>query len=257
MKVRIIIGQLILLFFITGSVQAQIDDNSQEDIHKITREKDSIKAIERGKRINESYDGNWSIGVGINIIDDSGKIFSGIKIDEDWNTSNPFTFTVEYFHNVFVSFGISASLNEYIAGKNIDNLGTVIEGFEASYLAIDFFSKLYFRDFFQTTRFDPYVLLGMGYTKIGAYKLDPYPENIFKPGLEHIEIDEDGNYVIPDIGRITGNVGLGFNFWFSRNFAFNLNAAWKFGIPTGEYVSGPNSVSHQVQYSLGLFYLFN
>jgi len=238
-------------------MNAQISNDTIADIHQITRQKDSIKAIEKRKRINESYDGNWSIGVGINIVDDSGKKFSGLDINEDWNTSLPISVKVEYFHNVFVSFELAASMNEYIAGKNIDNTGYIIEGYEASYLAFDFSTKLYSRDFFQPSKMDLYIFLGFGYTQIGAYKLKPFEDNILRDDLDHINIDEDGNYDIPDIGRLTGNGGLGFNYWFSRHWAFNLNIAWKFGIPNGEYKTGPNSVSHQIQYCIGTLFLFN
>lgn len=257
MKLKLFILQIILLNIFVGSVNAQIIDVSDTDIHELTRQKDSIKAIEKKKKINETYNGNWSIGVGINIVDDAGKKFKGLDIDEDWNTSLPFSAKIEYFHDVFVSFELSASMNEYVAGKNIDNTGYIIEGFEASYLAFDFSTKLYSRDFFHTSRMDPYLFLGFGYTQIGAYKLEPFEDNIFRDDLDHITIDEDGNYDIPDIGRFTVNGGLGFNFWFSRWWAFNINMAYKIGIPSGEYVSGANSVSNQVQYSFGTLFLLN
>ncbi len=71
----------------------------------------------------------------------------------------------------------------------------------------------------------------------------------------HIAIDENGYFDIPDIGRITINGGIGFNYWFTRIWAFNLNAAFKFGIGTSEHKRGMNSVSNQLQYSIGTHFL--
>ena len=256
MKIKYGLGQLILIIITISSMNAQISNDTIADIHQITRQKDSIKAIEKRKRINEYYDGNWSIGVGINIVDDAGKKFKGLDINEDWNTSLPISVTIEYFHNVFVSYGITASINKYIAGKNIDNTGYIIEGFEASYLAVDFSTKFYFRDFIHTSRMDPYLFLGFGYTKIGAYKANPF-DILMHDDLDDITFDEDGNYDIPDIGRFTVNGGWGFNIWFSRIWAFNFNMAWKIGIENGDHRRRSNSVSNQMQYSVGTIFLLN
>lgn len=104
---------------------------------------------------------------------------------------------------------------------------------------------------------DPFLSMGFGYTLISAYKLDPFENNILRDDLDHIDINEDGEYVIPDIGRITFNMGIGFNFWFSRVWAFNFNMAWKVGLVSGENPIGPNSASNQIQYGFGTIFLLN
>ena len=53
---------------------------------------------------------------------------------------------------------------------------------------------------------------------------------------------------------MTVNGGLGFNFWFAETWGLNFNFTGKVGLPSGEFKSGPNSVSNQAQFSLGLIY---
>lgn len=257
MNLRLLILQLLLTSTFVSMLHAQSYEVANSVMDQSISQQDTIVPEPKKRNINEGYDGNWSIGIGVNALDDSGKQFSDFNINEYWNFSMPFTFSVEYFNNGMFSFALMASYNEYVAGKNIDDTGLIIEGFEADYLAVDFSTKFYTRDFFHASRMDPYLFLGFGYTNISAYKLEPFPENDMREDLDHISIDEDGNYDIPDIGRLTGNGGLGFNYWFSHNLAFNLNIAWKIGIPIGDYESGPNSVSNQIQYSFGILYLFN
>ena len=57
----------------------------------------SLNAQSKGnKRVNDHY-GNWTLGAGINVVDDSGmkgKDFFNTK--ENWNMSNPYLVSVEY-----------------------------------------------------------------------------------------------------------------------------------------------------------------
>ncbi len=76
---------------------------------------------------------------------------------------------------------------------------------------------------------------------------------MFRPIIYDIPIDENGFYDVPEIGRITLNGGIGFNYWFVENFGLNFNFAVKVGMASGEFKTGPNSVSNQTQFSLGLF----
>lgn len=248
---------LIVVSIWVSSVNAQSIEEKNSDTIQSVDEKNSKKTKSKNRKINDSYDGNWSIGVGVNVVDDSGKKFKDFNTSENWNFSMPLTVNVEYYNNNILSFAIMLSFNEYVAGKNIDDTGFIIKDFEASYMAVDFATKFYLRDFFHTSKFDPYGFLGFGYTKIGAYKSDPFENNILRDDLDHIAIDENGYLDIPDIGRITINGGIGFNFWFSRIWGVNFNMAGKFGIGTSENKRGPNSVSNQMQYSLGTHFLLN
>lgn len=242
-------------FLLVCTMNAQsTDENSIEDDQledKIIIPKVKLK----DQKINSTYDGNWSIGVGINIVDDSGKQFKEFNTSENWNVSKPLVVNVEYFHNVFVSFALQLSFNEYVAGKNIDDTSFVIEDYEASYMAVDFATKFYLRDFFYPARFDAFGSLGFGYTKIGAYKSEPFEDNYLRDDLDHIAIDENGNYDVPAIGRITINAGIGFNYWLTRVWALNFSTVLKIGLGNGENIRGPNSVSNQIQYTIGTHFL--
>ena len=215
------------------------------------------------KKVNTSY-GNWSFGAGINIIDDSGtKGKDFFNTSENWNMTSPFTFHVEYYIDNQFSLVAMASMNKYVEGKNIDNTSFIIKDFEADYFAVDLATRFYFGDLFSNYTFDPYIFLGFGYTKIGAYKSDPFevdipidldvpPDNIYD-----LPIDENGFYDISEIGRMTLNGGIGFNYWFAESVGLNFNFATKIGLASGEYKVGPNMVSNQVQFSLGIIYFLN
>ncbi len=82
------------------------------------------------KRVNDSF-GNWSIGAGINVVDDSGtegKDFFNTK--ENWNVSNPYLVSVEYYFDNQWSIVASGSINKYVSGKNIDSTGVIVKGLQ-------------------------------------------------------------------------------------------------------------------------------
>ena len=225
----------------------------------------SANAQNDGNKRVSSYTGNWSFGVGINVVDDSGtKGKDFFNTSENWNMTSPFMVSIEYYINNQFSLVATGSMNKYLEGKNIDNTGLIIKDFEPDYLAIDLATRFYFGDLFTSYTFDPYIFLGAGYTTIGAYKSDPFiidvpidtdviPDN----NIYDLPTDENGNYDIPEIGRITINGGIGFNYWFAEAFGLNFNFATKVGMASGEYKTGPNMVSNQVQFSLGLIYFLS
>ena len=215
----------------------------------------SANAQSKGnKRVNDSY-GNWSFGAGVNVVDDSGtKGKDFFNTSENWNMTSPFMVSIEYYIDNQFSLVATGSMNKYVEGKNIDNTGLIIKDFEPDYLAIDLATRLYFGDLFTSYTFDPYIFLGAGYTTIGAYKSVPFEENSLRTDLDHIAIDENGFYDVPEIGRVTINGGIGFNYWFAETFGLNFNFATKLGMASGEYKTGPNSVSNQTQFSLGVIY---
>ena len=215
----------------------------------------SANAQNEGNKRVSSYTGNWSFGAGINVVDDSGtKGKDFFNTSENWNMTSPFMVSIEYYINNQFSLVATGSMNKYVEGKNIDNTGLIIKDFEPDYLAIDLATRFYFGDLFTSYTFDPYIFLGAGYTTIGAYKSVPFEENSLRTDLDHIAIDENGFYDVPEIGRVTINGGIGFNYWFAETFGLNFNFATKVGMASGEYKTGPNSVSNQTQFSLGVIY---
>ncbi len=224
----------------------------------------SLNAQSKGnKRVNSSY-GNWSFGAGINVVEDSGTKGKGFfNIKENWNFSSPITVNVEYFIDNQWSLSVAGSMNNYVSGKNIDSIGFVVIGFTADYFAIDLSTKFSLGDFFSSYTFDTYVFLGFGYNKIGRYKIDPFivdlPEDIdVKPNeINGILVDQNGYYDMPAIGKITLNAGVGFNYWFAETWGLNFNFAGKVAIGDGEFKTGPNSVSNQTQFSLGIIYFLH
>ena len=214
------------------------------------------------KRVHYNY-GNWSIGAGINTVDDSGTKGKDLfNTKENWNTTFPFTANLEYYIDNQWSISLAGSTNKYVSEKNIDNTGLIIQGYGADYLAVDLAARFYFGDFFSTYSFDTYVFLGGGYNIIGAYKSKPFifdvpvDTDIVPNEINAIPIDENGNYNIPEIGKITLNVGLGFNYWFAKTWGINFNFTGKVALPSGENKKGPNAVSNHAQVSFGLIYFF-
>lgn len=213
------------------------------------------------KRVNDVF-GNWSFGAGINTVDDSGTQGKTLfNFEENWNTTSPFTLSAEYFIDNQWGISLAGSTNKYVSGKNIDNTGLIIQGYAADYLAVDLAARFYLGDIFTSYAFDPYMFLGVGYNVIGSYKSKPFvvapiDTDIDPNEISAIPIDENGNYNIPEIGKITLNGGAGFNYWFAKTWGINFNFTGKIAMESGEYKRGPNSVSDHAQFSLGLIYFF-
>ena len=230
MKIKKIVLIIAVLGFFISNIHAQ-----------------SNSSWRSGKQVNDVYDHNFGFSIGVNIVEDGNQIFGGfLNPSEYWNFSRPIYLNAEYFLNNKFSFNAMFSLNQYKAGKQIDLL-YILEGQEASYFAFDLGAKLYFRDWFNSYKFDPYVLAGFGYTTIGAYQGIPVDE--FAPDQSVV--------VVPSIGRMTLNAGLGFNVWFSQNWGMNLNMIGKWGLATGDHEKVPNDVTNQLQYTMGVVYLLN
>jgi len=191
---------------------------------------------------------NWSFGAGINIVDDSG---NGLYIGDHWNISSPFAVSAEY--HISNAFGFSALFtnNNYKEGKKIDG-NFIAEGYEASYYAGDLAIKFYLRNWFNTPVLDPYIFIGGGYTNIGEYRASSGNYD-FNPDTD--DLDENGNLMVPEIGRFTFNAGFGMNIWISNHWGLMGAATGKYGFASGDYERGTNSISNQIQYTMGILYL--
>lgn len=215
------------------------------------------------KRVNSFY-GNWSLGAGINVVDDSGtKGKNFFNVEENWNLSSPFTVSIEYYIDNQWSISTTGSMNNYVSGKNIDSLGLVAKGFTADYFAVDLSTRFYFGDLFSSYAFDTYMFLGVGYNQIGRYKIDPFkvdqPIDVdtLPNEINGIPIDENGFYDMPAVDKITLNAGVGFNYWFAKKWGLNFNFSGKVAIRNDEPKIGPNSISNHAQFSVGVIYFFS
>lgn len=159
----------------------------------------------------------WQVGIGYNFVDDSGfRMNDYFNFKEVWHAvPYPSRVSVGYYMENGLGLEVIGSYNEYDAGKIVD--GDVLPE-DLIYRAVDLkvsydLNKLVG----QTGWFDPYLMIGAGYTSVG------------------------------DIGRATFNGGGGFNIWLSGAIGFNLNSMGK--IP----ISNSLATSH-LQHSLGLVF---
>ena len=169
---------------------------------------------------------DWVLGIGINGVYDA-KSNDFFSINEKWNLGNPIYVSAEYFLNNKFSVASILSFNKYKEGKIIDKQ-TILKNHEASYVAFDLAGKYSFRDLLNSNAFEPYVLLGAGYTHIAEYKT------------------EGNDQIIPAKGRMTLNAGIGLNYWLSEDWGLNINGIGKFGLRNG--------VTNQLQASLGVLF---
>ncbi len=161
---------------------------------------------------------SWMIGLGYNIVDDSGDVFDELfSIDEQWNVlPYPSRISIgKYFKN---GLGIEAigTYNTYKVGKTIDG---VINTEEKDYLGID--ARLTYdlnKLIGQTGWFDPYVGVGAGYT--------------------------DAN----DLTRGTYNAIVGFRTWFSDRIGLDFSSSGKWSMD--------NVASNHLQHAAGVVYQF-
>jgi len=187
-----------------------------------------------GPLLNENYQNTWSIGAGLNIVNDSGYTFANPS--ENLNFSVPFYVSAEYYLNNQFSFMAMLSSNKYKEGK-VYNKGYIV-GDEVNYFSADLNTKFSFREILNSYQFDPYVFLGFGYTSLSEFTTvqKEYPFNV----IEHTAT-----------GRLTINAGLGFNVWITQNWGVNLNIAGKWGANTAV------DKNNHKQYSLGAVYILN
>ena len=193
----------------------------------------TLQAQTYRKNFNKKQQGDWFLGIGFNTVSDSGKgkladIFGG----KNGNFSNPFILQGEYFTNKNFSIQARLSFNNYKSGKIIDSR-TIQQGDEPSYLAIDFNSKYHFAQLIHSNVLEPFVVAGIGYTTIKSYTA----------------LNE--TVPVPTVGRVTINTGVGTNYWFTKNWAIQVDVLGKFGLKSEKnsaYITG------QTQFTVGTVY---
>ncbi len=203
------------------------------------------KRVQTGPKLDK----NWSFFLGANIVDDSG--LEGKYIGDHWNFSAPVAVSLEY--HISNAFGVSALFtnNKFTEGNKIDG-NIIVKDFEANYMAGDLALKFYMRNWFRTPVLDPYIFAGGGYTNIGKYRVS---SGNFEFDSETDDLDENGNLMVPEIGRFTINAGFGMNIWINNHWGIMGSAIGKWGLASGDYDKGPNQISNQLQYTFGILYL--
>lgn len=174
---------------------------------------------------SQDSDDNWVVGIGVNTVDiRTPKGISGIFKDytngsiEDLNMSGAFVrvFAAKYLKKG-MTLQLSLSANKIEKGFNYSDGDPLLDD---SFFAVD--TKLRYdvnRLIGETSWFDPFVLAGVGYSKIG------------------------------DTSNFNIGAGWGFNAWFSRNVGLNFQS---------DYNHNPSSTATDYfQHSVGLVFKLN
>jgi OOP family OmpA-OmpF porin len=148
--------------------------------------------------IAQKYE-NWTVGVGVNIIDNDGNVKKDLfNSRKSWNSLNcPSVFLVGYKLNELVSFEFSESFNAFDKGKTINAEKIKSPQFFSSTMIK---GVLHPNAFFDTGRFDTYINGGFGITTIHRNVL------------------------------LQPNLGLGLNYFVADGVALGLQASAFFGV---------------------------
>ena len=158
---------------------------------------------------------NWTIGFGVNFIDNTGSLNNQfLNVSDHWNSIQSISkVSVERsFTNLF-----SAEAALTINKLSIDKLqnGTTIVS-DLNYAAIDFSGKFYFDEFIiKKSNIDSYVIIGAGVNSANS------------------------------IYNGTGNFGLGLNIWFLPNLGFRVQTIGKYAFEQKEICN--NHIQHSAE----------
>lgn len=159
----------------------------------------------------------WVLGVGVNIINDSGSLFNGIfNLKENYNYNAPIRLSIEKRFKDDYGFEISGSFNKFLEGKKINN--KIIDK-SISIFILDGAFKYYITNKY----INKYRALYEGYLSFGG-----------------------GSSFYDESPAITTNLGIGINYYISESIRFNAQATGK--------ISMDNSLqgSNYIQYNIGL-----
>ncbi|SDE76013.1 Outer membrane protein OmpA [Pricia antarctica] len=162
---------------------------------------------------------SWMIGLGYNFVDDSGDMLDELfSFDDQWNTvAFPSRVSIgRYFKSGIGVEGI-ATYNKYKVGKLIDGV-TNLEA--TNYFGLD--ARLSYdlnKIIGETAWFDPYVGVGLGYTKANNQP------------------------------RGTYNAIIGFRTWFSDRWGLDLSSS-------GKWAMDISKASNHLQHAAGVVYRF-
>lgn len=149
----------------------------------------------------------WTVGAGVNIVDNDGRQFKDIFSTKNWNFGNPISLNIENKISNYFAGNFAITFNKFTPKKeqNYVNLEK-----SHTFFAMDATIKYFYDEYFMPNqRFDPfeaYLVGGLGFTTISITSTASF------------------------------DFGLGFNFWFLRDFGLRLQTLGKFGFKDQEYL---------------------
>ncbi len=158
----------------------------------------------------------WIVGIGINIVDNSGTQFDELlNVEDNWNLSKLVKISLEKRFEYDYGIELAITLNEFTVGKIINN---VKNAEDVNYIAFDLMVKNYTTNYFTDPRHSKY----QGYVTggIGA--------NFFG-GVINTTID----------------IGFGLNFKISEYILLNLQTLGKFSIDNNT-LGNANHLQHSI-----------
>ncbi len=161
----------------------------------------------------------WMVGLGINAVDYYSTNIDGMLSD----SGGPTNWFDEYFNAEHYNFGgqlfASRYLNESfnaeltLSFNKIEQFGSIELEESVSYFAIDLNGNYKLNALFGSTGFfEPYILLGAGYTA-----------------------QNSSNQSYPFNSAVSMNVGLGAKFWISDNFGLRYQPSLRYFFNNGSY----------------------
>ncbi|GGX04122.1 hypothetical protein [Aquimarina muelleri] len=168
-------------------------------------------------QIYSKQENPWVLGIGVNIIYDSGSLFDGIfNIEDNYNYSTPIHLSIEKRFKDDYGFEISSSFNKFLVGKRINNK---ILDKNINIFIIDGAFKYYITNKY----LNKYRAIYEGYLSIGG-----------------------GSSFYDRSSAITTNLGIGINYYISESIRLNTQATGKISIDNS--LQGSN----YIQYNIGL-----
>jgi OOP family OmpA-OmpF porin len=123
-----------------------------------------------------------------------------------------------------VTYGACFSFDRYKPGKEVNGMPMT---YRALFFGFDAFAKYHINEHVPMSRqYDPYVLLGAGYTL---------------------------RFVAPNFTAFTLNVGPGLNYWFNNHWGMNVQTLGQFGLKK----KFPRSSSNYLHHSIGVVYIID
>ncbi|WP_160112149.1 hypothetical protein [Aquimarina sp. AU58] len=163
-------------------------------------------------------DSPWVVGLGLNVVDNSGSRFDELlNIEDNWNLSRLLKVTVEKRFKYDYGVELSTSINQFKRGKKINSVFSVET---INYFAIDLMAKNYTSNYWSDPRH-------AGYT---GYLIGGWGGNFFN-----------------EVVNNTINIGLGLNIRLGVYMWLNFQTLGKFSIDN----NSPGNANH-LQHSISV-----
>ncbi len=160
----------------------------------------------------------WIVGIGVNVVYDSGEFLQGMFTIKNYNFSYPLRLSVEKRFKEDFGFEVSTSFNKFLEGNTFDN--EILEE-NIDFFALDGILKYYITNNHvdkHRSIFEGYIVAGLG----GSFYNGSGASNI--------------------------NLGTGVNFYLSEKIRLNLQALGKLSVD-----DNPESTNY-LHYNVGLIY---